>query len=464
VDEDCDGLVNGADDSVTGVSTFYADTDGDGLGDPDSSWESCYVIDGYVDNADDCDDSDSAVGPEDEWLGCFLCDRRVPGDHDTIQSAIDSAADGELICVELGTWSERLDYDGTDVWVFGLEGPEETIIDGGGTGPVVSISSGEGSGAGLHGFGITGGEAAVGAGIYISASDPTLVDLVVFENTCGTSKGQACEGIGIYLDNASLSMKDIVVRDNYGYFDGWVGFDQSKGAGIYVQDSSLDIDGLVVADNSIEPHAAIETWGVTVWGTGLYASATDATIDNARFTGNSATGTFDDLEESYLLGSAIFLYDGSDFDFSHLLVAGNKLDSYSYYNCGGPLYAWDSSVSITNGIFSHNISRCGSVAGASPMATRPRWPSITWPSRECRYQWQRPFDSAKPMNPVACSDSFFEGSGSWSSSSSFSSSSSLSDVLVDSPSPQAGRFKRTRATMAWRKNRRMMGLQRQLDG
>ena len=32
-DEDCDGLTDGADDSVTGTTTFYADADGDGYGD-----------------------------------------------------------------------------------------------------------------------------------------------------------------------------------------------------------------------------------------------------------------------------------------------------------------------------------------------------------------------------------------------------------------------------------------------
>ena len=32
IDNDCDGLTDSADDSVTGTSTFYADADGDGYG------------------------------------------------------------------------------------------------------------------------------------------------------------------------------------------------------------------------------------------------------------------------------------------------------------------------------------------------------------------------------------------------------------------------------------------------
>ena len=38
--------------------TWYADSDRDGLGDPDVAAESCEQPDGFVDNADDLDDTD----------------------------------------------------------------------------------------------------------------------------------------------------------------------------------------------------------------------------------------------------------------------------------------------------------------------------------------------------------------------------------------------------------------------
>ena len=56
-DEDCDGLVNGQDDDVTGLTTWYADADGDGYGDPNKPFQSCNQPSGYVDNNDDTDDS-----------------------------------------------------------------------------------------------------------------------------------------------------------------------------------------------------------------------------------------------------------------------------------------------------------------------------------------------------------------------------------------------------------------------
>jgi hypothetical protein len=62
-DDDCDG------DTDEGVTlTFWADSDGDGVGDPAAPVEACALEDGLVDNADDCDDSDPAVNPSAEEI------------------------------------------------------------------------------------------------------------------------------------------------------------------------------------------------------------------------------------------------------------------------------------------------------------------------------------------------------------------------------------------------------------
>ncbi len=63
VDDDCDGTV---DEGTTGSSSWYADSDGDGYGDPAVSTASCSEPSGYVSNADDCDDSSPWVHPEGE--------------------------------------------------------------------------------------------------------------------------------------------------------------------------------------------------------------------------------------------------------------------------------------------------------------------------------------------------------------------------------------------------------------
>ena len=58
MDDDCDGDID------EGVQlTFYADSDGDGFGNPASTILACTVPPGYTNNDDDCDDANAAVNP-----------------------------------------------------------------------------------------------------------------------------------------------------------------------------------------------------------------------------------------------------------------------------------------------------------------------------------------------------------------------------------------------------------------
>ncbi len=58
VDDDCDGSI---DEGVT--STYYADVDGDGYGDPASSIDDCSVPSGYATNELDCNDRNATAAP-----------------------------------------------------------------------------------------------------------------------------------------------------------------------------------------------------------------------------------------------------------------------------------------------------------------------------------------------------------------------------------------------------------------
>lgn len=60
VDDNCDGFV---DNNATDALTFYADTDGDGFGDPLSDAISCTAPSGYVADNTDCDDVESTTFP-----------------------------------------------------------------------------------------------------------------------------------------------------------------------------------------------------------------------------------------------------------------------------------------------------------------------------------------------------------------------------------------------------------------
>ena len=55
-------------------SSFYADIDGDGYGDPFTLEAACEPPEGFVDNRDDCDDGDPDERPGQTWY------RDVDGD------------------------------------------------------------------------------------------------------------------------------------------------------------------------------------------------------------------------------------------------------------------------------------------------------------------------------------------------------------------------------------------------
>ncbi|MFM9056211.1 MAG: MopE-related protein, partial [Bacteroidota bacterium] len=87
VDNDCDGLADNADNSVTGQLTWYADADGDGFGNPAVSQLSCDQPAGYsIDNAD-CDDSNAAVNPDEQEI-CNTIDDDCDGDVDDNDASV----------------------------------------------------------------------------------------------------------------------------------------------------------------------------------------------------------------------------------------------------------------------------------------------------------------------------------------------------------------------------------------
>jgi hypothetical protein len=96
VDNDCDGEV---DEDASDAVDWYADVDGDGYGDPGSTLAACDAPSGYLDDAQDCDDSDAAVfpGAEEQCNGVDDdCDGEIDEDAslETRTFYIDADGDG----------------------------------------------------------------------------------------------------------------------------------------------------------------------------------------------------------------------------------------------------------------------------------------------------------------------------------------------------------------------------------
>jgi uncharacterized protein (TIGR03382 family) len=76
-DDDCDGEI---DEDATNTSTFYADSDGDGYGDPLTSKQDCFASSGWGTDASDCNDSAPSIHPNAEEIADDGVDQDCDGD------------------------------------------------------------------------------------------------------------------------------------------------------------------------------------------------------------------------------------------------------------------------------------------------------------------------------------------------------------------------------------------------
>ncbi len=97
-DNDCDGAI----DEDGGQQVFYADSDGDGYGNPDPLTISaaCSQPDGFVTNDGDCDDSDGSIYPGAEEVYYDGIDQDCDADNewDADRDGFDRDSDGGLDC------------------------------------------------------------------------------------------------------------------------------------------------------------------------------------------------------------------------------------------------------------------------------------------------------------------------------------------------------------------------------
>ncbi len=107
VDNDCDGLVDVQDEDldVFTAETVYRDVDMDGYGDPRQDAFACEGVGlpGFVDNPDDCDDTDALIAPD--------ATERCNGIDDDCDTLIDTA-DLDVDLSTAPTWWADFDEDG----------------------------------------------------------------------------------------------------------------------------------------------------------------------------------------------------------------------------------------------------------------------------------------------------------------------------------------------------------------
>ncbi|MFZ5481915.1 MAG: putative metal-binding motif-containing protein, partial [Myxococcota bacterium] len=140
-DTDCDD----ADAGVGGPSTWYADADGDGFGDAANTTDACAQPSGYVGDATDCDDADGSVTTGATWY--------ADGDGDGFGDAATptdacSAPGGHVADDTDCDDADLLSYPGATEVCDGLDNDCDAAIDDGAVDLVTWHADGDGDGYG----------------------------------------------------------------------------------------------------------------------------------------------------------------------------------------------------------------------------------------------------------------------------------------------------------------------------
>jgi len=194
----------------------------------------------------------------------------VPGDVAGLREAVEAAADRDTIEVTAGTYTGPdhlpLDFGGKDLVIRSASGPEVTILDAAGMGPVVVFDVREGPGAQLEGFTIRGGDASTargfptGGGVRCVDASPVVRDCIIRDNAapggygggvsvtegaprfegCVISGNTALIAGGIGVDRAEVVFEDCLVTGNHSDYVGGIG----------VSDAMVLLTGCTVTANA----------------------------------------------------------------------------------------------------------------------------------------------------------------------------------------------------------------------
>ena len=256
------------------------------------------------------------------------------GTYTTIQSAIAVAGPGDRVLIEdtgaPTSYIEDIDFLGKDIIVRSAPANTfEVTIVGTGTGPVVTIASGEPVTAQLHGLRITRGAAFVGGGVLIQNSGATLSEVSVERCTGSFGAGIAVVGSTAYFDNVKLLANNEPSLGFYGMF----------GGGLYAGKSSVTWKRGSLNDNRAR------------YGGGLAAYHSKMQIVHVDFYYN----------DSDYGGGALLLEAKTPYLFDHCgFIANNARNIASAgASMGGGILAAGASVEIYKSEFVGNMSHDG---------------------------------------------------------------------------------------------------------
>jgi hypothetical protein len=315
----------------------------------------------------------------------------VPDEYPTIQSAIEAAADDDLVLVAQDTYVENINFLAKSITIESEAGPDVTIIDGSGltAGSVYGATVRIGApwpGSELRGFTITGGTGELiygnrwGGGIVAGTVGETrrctIDDCVVTGNTALLGGG-----IAVYQGSDGV-IENTRVEGNHA---------DERGGGIWFNQThnSWDVRFCLIANNTVFVHGG----GIHV-DMAASPSHVGPDIENCTIVGNTAYsglggGVFcsrhsgPDLLNCLItdspIGHAVYCAEGSGSVADPILVCCNL-----YGNAGGDWnHYWIQDQYGVNGNISVDPLYCGDQNPDEPYSPREDSPCVPENNAEC---------------------------------------------------------------------------------
>ena len=399
LDDDCDLLVDDEDEDIdpNSQSIWFADLDGDGYGDPDTTALGCTQVDGFVEIGGDCDDDSRGVNPGESEACNDLdddCDGLIDDDDDSLDLETtnwyweDSDGDGygneeysQQACSKPEGWkSNKKDCDDTDEDI----NPDASEICDGIDNDCDSATS-EDATASVGEKSYTTIQAAINASS--SGDTVTVCDGTFYENleTSATLTLESLNGSGnvtldgggsasVILAGGQLDVTGFTIQNGGGPLGGGIdGYTNDAGT-ITVTDCtftdnsatfgagvigplSYDID---ISDSEFKNGDATNSGGGVYLTRGSLSNVTvhdnDADYGAGVFVDVNGTAEFDSSTDIYdndaTYGGGVFLY-GATLDAGSATIRDNDADD------GGGVFMTDSSNSLSNATVSGNTADYG---------------------------------------------------------------------------------------------------------